>query len=528
MAPHLDRAVADAGRLAAQLRQRGKLLSKDRETDRLLDPHAVIIPRIPPAGGTWHANGRACRPRRRPPRFDLGRLARDNRYGAEPFASASSASGGQSAEHDISLRSARAVVAALAGEHEVALIYVQRDGTWRLADARQFIAAPVATRDATPALSAGPLTLAASAPARDLPSARSGAPPAAAGRGAARLVDLGTGAALVPLDVVFPVKLHGPFGEDGTMQGLLELAGVPYVGSFRRARLRRGHGQGISAKRLLRDAGIASASLQHRTPTPVGRGRGADLRRPRPAAVRQAGQLGSSVGVSKVTFCRDLRAAVATALRHDRKVLVEECIDGRELEVSVLGNDRRAASLAGEIVTSRGHEFYSYAAKYLDAEGAALLIPAPLTAGEQQRARELACRVCAVLEVEGMARVDFFLRPAAPPHRQSEFLVNEVNTIPGFTEISMYAKLWEASGVPFPELLRRLLDNWPWSGTAAVSTPTNRNSTCRTTAGSSSSDHRLPTGTPRAWPPAPSTCSSRSGAMRDGGIRCRRDMKPVA
>ena len=345
-------------------------------------------------------------------------------------------------------------MAALAGEHEVALIYVQRDGTWRLADARQFIAAPVATRDATPALSAGPLTLAAGA-ARDLPSARSGAPPAAAGRGAARLVDLGTGAALVPLDVVFPV-LHGPFGEDGTMQGLLELAGVPYVGAGVL-------GSAVAmdkelAKRLLRDAGIASARFNTvRQPlSDAGAERicaGLGL----PLFVKPA-NLGSSVGVSKVAVCRDLRAAVATALRHDRKVLVEECIDGRELEVSVLGNDRRAASLAGEIVTSRGHEFYSYAAKYLDAEGAALLIPAPLTAGEQQRARELACRVCAVLEVEGMARVDFFLRPAAPPHRQSEFLVNEVNTIPGFTEISMYAKLWEASGVPFPELLRRLLD----------------------------------------------------------------------
>jgi D-alanine-D-alanine ligase len=255
-------------------------------------------------------------------------------------------------------------------------------------------------------------------------------------------------------DVVF-VALHGGAGEDGTVQSLLDLIGIPYAGS--------GHtGCALAmdkdlTKRLLRDAGIASARFNTvRQPlSDAGAERicaGLGL----PLFVKPA-NLGSSVGVSKVAVCRDLPAAVATALRHDRKVLVEECIDGRELEVSVLGNDRRAASLAGEVVTSRGHEFYSYAAKYLDAEGAALLIPAPLTAGEQQRARELACRVCAVLEVEGMARVDFFLRPAAPPHRQSEFLVNEVNTIPGFTEISMYAKLWEASGVPFPELLRRLL-----------------------------------------------------------------------
>ena len=344
-------------------------------------------------------------------------------------------------------------MAALAGEHEVALIYVQRDGTWRLADPRQFIAAAVATRTAPPALSTGPLTLAAGA-AGDLPSAHSGAPPDASGRGAARLVDLATGAALLPLDVVFPV-LHGPFGEDGTMQGLLELAGVPYVGAGVL-------GSAVAmdkevAKRLLRDAGIASARFSViRQPLSASAAERICAHLGLPLFVKPA-NLGSSVGVSKVAACRDLPAAVTTALRHDRKVLVEEFVDGRELEVSVLGNDRRAASLAGEVVTRGGHEFYSYAAKYLDADGAALLIPAPLTEAEQQRAQDLACRVCAVLEVEGMARVDFFLRPATPPHQEAELLVNEVNTIPGFTEISMYAKLWEASGVPFPELLRRLL-----------------------------------------------------------------------
>ena len=164
------------------------------------------------------------------------------------------------------------------------------------------------------------------------------------------------------------------------------------------------------------------------------------------------------MGVSKVAACDDLPDAVAAALRHDRKVLVEEYVDGRELEVSVLGNDQRAASLAGEIVTGEGHEFYSYTAKYLDAEGAELLIPAPLSDAQQQEARDLACRVCEVLEVEGMARVDFFLRSPASAQGQPDLLVNEVNTIPGFTEISMYAKLWEASGVPFAELLHQLLD----------------------------------------------------------------------
>ena len=355
--------------------------------------------------------------------------------------------GGQSAEHDISLRSARAVAAAFDGTHDVVLIYIQPDGTWRLADARQFVAHATATRDAPPRLSGGPLTLSG--------GGAGATPPAATDPAAARLVDLATGAPTPPLDAVFPV-LHGPFGEDGTVQGLLELAGVPYVGAGVL-------GSAVAmdkevTKRLLRDAGIASArfrSLRGPVSTASAERICADLGLP--LFVKPA-NLGSSVGVSKVAACRDLPAAVTAALRHDRKILVEEFVAGRELEVSVLGNDRRAASLAGEIVTGKGHEFYSYTAKYLDAEGAELLIPAPLSDAEQQRARDLACRVCDVLEVEGMARVDFFLRSPSAPQGRAELLVNEVNTIPGFTEISMYAKLWEASGVPFAELLRRLLD----------------------------------------------------------------------
>ena len=355
--------------------------------------------------------------------------------------------GGQSAEHDISLRSARAVAAALDGTHEVVLIYIQPDGTWRLADARRFIAHAAATRDAPPRLSGGPLTLSGGGAAAT--------PPPAMDPAAAHLVDLVTGAPSPPLDVVFPV-LHGPFGEDGTVQGLLELAGVPYVGAGVL-------GSAVAmdkevTKRLLRDAGIASARfLTLRGPVSAAAAERICADLGPPLFVKPA-NLGSSVGVCKVAACRDLQAAVATALRHDRKILVEEYVDGRELEVSVLGNDRRAASLAGEIVTGKGHEFYSYTAKYLDAAGAELLIPAPLSDAEQQRARDLACRVCAVLEIEGMARVDFFLRPPSVPQGQAELLVNEVNTIPGFTEISMYGKLWEASGVSFAELLRRLLD----------------------------------------------------------------------
>lgn len=334
----------------------------------------------------------------------------------------------------------------------MALIYIQRDGTWRQADPHQFTETAAVAAALPPRLNGGALTLTSggAGPAAVAPPADAAAP-AAAG---ARLVELGSGASSPPLDVVFPV-LHGPFGEDGTVQGLLELAGVPYVGAGVL-------GSAVAmdkevAKRLLRDAGIASARFRTvRGPlAPAAAERiCADLGLP--LFVKPA-NLGSSVGVTKVASCRDLPSAVAGALRYDRKVLVEEGIAGRELEVSVLGNDRRAASVAGEIVPTGGHEFYDYDAKYLDADGADLLIPAQLTAAEQQRARHLACRTCAVLEVEGMARVDFFLRPAARAGDRPELLVNEVNTIPGFTEISMYGKLWEASGVPFAELLRRLL-----------------------------------------------------------------------
>lgn len=353
--------------------------------------------------------------------------------------------GGQSAEHDISLRSARAVAAALGGAHEVVLIYIQRDGTWRLADAHHFIT-QAAAQAAAPRLRRGAITLTGGARP---------APAAAANRPSAQLVELVSGAPLPPLDAVFPV-LHGPFGEDGTVQGLLELAGVPYVGAGVL-------GSAVAmdkevTKRLLRDAGIASARFRTaRGPVAAAGAERTCAELGLPLFVKPA-NLGSSVGVTKVAAARDLPAAVAGALRYDRKVLIEECIAGRELEVSVLGNDRRSASLAGEIVPTGGHEFYDYDAKYVDADGAELLVPAPLTDAEHQRAQELACRTCAVLEIEGMARVDFFLRPAAAPQREAELLVNEVNTIPGFTEISMYGKLWEASGVPFPELLRRLLD----------------------------------------------------------------------
>ena len=339
--------------------------------------------------------------------------------------------GGQSAEHDISLRSAHAVTGALAGEHDIRLIYIGRDGVWQTGDAQRFIAAAPGT---PPALPASPATA---------------APPAVAPN-----EHLAAAVRLTDLDVVFPV-LHGPFGEDGTMQGLLELAGMPYVGAGV-----LGSAAAMDkdmTKRILRDAEIASAHFitVRDLPSPAGVSRiCADLGLP--LFVKPA-NLGSSVGVQRVTHADQLAGAVEVALIHDRKALIEEAIEGRELEVSVLGNERRSASVAGEIVTGGGHAFYDYAAKYLDTDGARLLIPALLTDAQQAQAGEIACRACAALEIYGMARVDFFLRRSVDG-MDGELLVSEINTIPGFTEISMYAKLWEASGVPFPELLRRLLD----------------------------------------------------------------------
>ena len=321
------------------------------------------------------------------------------------------------------------MTSALAGDHDIKLIYIARDGTWQTGDARRFIAADPGTPP--PALSTT-VAQPADSPAEQLAAT----------------------VGMSGLDVVFPV-LHGPFGEDGTMQGLLELAGLPYVGAGVL-------GSAVAmdkdmTKRILRDAGIASArfcTVRH-VPSAADSARiCADLGLP--VFVKPA-NLGSSVGVHRVRRAEHLCAAAADALRHDRKALIEEAIEGRELEVSVLGNERRTASVAGEIVTGGGHAFYDYAAKYLDTDGARLLIPAPLTDAQQALAGELACRTCAALEVQGMARVDFFLRSTGGGN-DGELLVSEVNTIPGFTEISMYAKLWEASGLPFPELLRRLLD----------------------------------------------------------------------
>lgn len=253
------------------------------------------------------------------------------------------------------------------------------------------------------------------------------------------------------LDVVFPV-VHGTGGEDGSLQGLLTLAGIPFVGSgvlgsaagmdkaimkalFRQAGLPVADYRTYRARELDGDLSDLAATLE----TTIGY----------PAFVKPANG-GSSVGVTKAVDRRALIEGMRLAARYDRKVIVERGIDAREIECSVLGNDRPIASVPGEIIPSG--EFYDYRSKYIDA-GSRIEIPASISREQCDEVRELSVRAFEVLDLAGMARVDFFVCRAT-----GDVLLNEVNTIPGFTSISMYAKLWEASGIPFPELVDRLIE----------------------------------------------------------------------
>jgi D-alanine-D-alanine ligase len=311
--------------------------------------------------------------------------------------------GGRSSEHDVSLASARSVMEALDPQHyDTVSVAIGRDGRWELGTGEN------------------------GTTAETLPVPTSKVP-----------------ATLGEVDVVFPV-LHGPFGEDGTVQGLLELAGVPYVGA------------GVLGSALAMDKDVFKAVMRDRG-IPVTRNvtarQGEQPQNPFgfPVFVKPA-RLGSSVGISKARNEEELEAAVALAFRHDEKVLVEEFVEGIEVECGVLGNEHPEASLPGEIV-SHGFsdaDWYDYSAKY-DEGGMDLVIPPRLPEETIERVRELAVRAFVAGECEGMARVDFFVRP------DGEVLVNELNTIPGFTATSVYAKLFDASGVPYPELVDRLV-----------------------------------------------------------------------
>jgi len=338
--------------------------------------------------------------------------------------------GGRSAEHEVSLQSAKNIIDAIdTNKYEVVLIGIDKKGQWHFNEQFRFLL-PV-TEAALPERSESRENLAV-----------------VPGKQSNQLVSLSGEQRLASLDVVFPV-LHGPCGEDGTVQGLLKLANIAFVGAGV-----LGSAVGMDKdvmKRLLRDAGISIARfivVNRHSPEKIG----FDYAREQlglPVFVKPA-NLGSSVGIHKVKNRKEFEQAVDDALNYDNKILIEECIHGREIECSVLGNDNAIASVPGEILPN--HEFYSYEAKYLDENGAVLEIPAKLTPAISERIRELAIKVFSVLCCEGMARVDFFLRDG------EEIIVNEINTIPGFTRISMYPKLWEASGISYSELIDRLIE----------------------------------------------------------------------
>jgi D-alanine-D-alanine ligase len=335
--------------------------------------------------------------------------------------------GGRSGEHEVSLISAASVIGALdPAKYEAVPVGITKDGRWLAGTAAHKMLPEVLRTGEQVMLSADP--------------------------NVAALVHVGDSHSdALHVDVVFPV-LHGTYGEDGTVQGLLDLAGLPYVGSGV-----LGSAVGMDKdmqKRLFLQAKLPVGEFIAITRAEWEKSRGKVLSAIRkkfkfPVFVKPA-TLGSSVGMTKAHDAKELAAAMDMAAEFAQKILVEREIRGREIELSVLGNEDPKASIPGEIVPHR--EFYDYAAKYLE-EGTRLLIPAKLNKAQVKKFQEYAVRAFRTLECLGMARVDFFLE-----NRTGKILLNEINTIPGFTSISMYPKLWEASGLNYRDLLDRLIE----------------------------------------------------------------------
>jgi len=321
--------------------------------------------------------------------------------------------GGKSTEHEVSLQSAKNIFQFINKEkYKVVLIFIDKKGRWYLNESpRNFSSAEFK-------------------------------------KGKNIILNFTTGESPSQVDAVFPV-LHGPYGEDGTIQGLLKIADIPFVGTDVL-------GSAISmdkdvTKRLLSQAGIPTAkyltfyrfSIKQISFKTVKKELGL------PFFIKPA-NMGSSIGINKVKNEEQFAFFLEEAFHYDNKILIEEAIKGREIECAVLGNENPIASLPGEIIPQ--YEFYSYKAKYLDDKGAILKIPAELSSKIVTQIQNLSVKVFKLLECKGMARVDFFLK------NNQEIIVNELNTIPGFTKISMYPKLWEASGISYPKLIDRLIE----------------------------------------------------------------------
>jgi D-alanine-D-alanine ligase len=358
--------------------------------------------------------------------------------------------GGRSGEHEVSVASAASVFKHLdRARYEPVPIRIEKDGRWTISDR-----APTAISAAevieqgrllTPRARAGRETVLVAHPTEDI-LVTIERRPTPGGSDADHAVVTGLG-----LDVIFPV-LHGPYGEDGTVQGLLELANVPYVGAGVMA---SAVGMDKSAMRVMFEArGLPVVEwitfLRHDWLTNPVRMSESAVALGLPLFVKPA-NLGSSVGISKVKERGELEAAIERAFEFDRKVVVEAGVmDAREIECAVLGNDEPQASVPGEIIPSR--EFYDYDAKYLDASSRTV-IPADLTRDQATEVQRLAITAFKAVDAAGMSRVDFLLARGS-----GAIYVNEINTIPGFTAISMYAKMWEASGIPYPALIDRLIE----------------------------------------------------------------------
>ncbi|HEX8141741.1 MAG TPA: D-alanine--D-alanine ligase family protein [Pyrinomonadaceae bacterium] len=348
--------------------------------------------------------------------------------------------GGRSGEHEVSLRSARSVIEAMdRDKYTVVPIAIDKEGRWLSpADAKRLL--PEETTRLLP------------------PSAGEGR-----GEGVAiigdpsrrGLVTLDSdGQPPQPLDVLFPV-LHGTYGEDGTIQGLLEMAGVAYVGC---GVLASSCGMDkVTMKALFRDAGLPQCDYTWFVRSQWEREPQAVLRRIArrlgfPCFVKPA-NLGSSVGISKAVDRESLERAIRLAARYDRKIIVEEFVDGREVECAVLGNDEPEASLPGEyVIHDKTAQFLDYTEKYSSTGHVDFVVPAPLSKAQTARIRRMAVRAFKAVDGSGFARVDFFLR-----RDTGELLVNELNTIPGLTDVSGYPKMWTATGLPFPEVIDRLI-----------------------------------------------------------------------
>lgn len=337
--------------------------------------------------------------------------------------------GGKSAEHNVSLQSALNVINAIdKKKYEVTLIGIDKRGQWYLQE-------PLSTLPTQQ-----PTHLTVTTHLNDWVTL-------VPGQNHALLTGLMTKEQITALDVIFPV-VHGPYAEDGTIQGLMRLANLPFVGSDVLS-------SAICmdkdiAKRLMRDAGIPVAKfitvyrreLEELDEAHIIKTIGL------PCFVKPA-NMGSSIGISKVTEAADLRKAINEAINFDFKVIIEEAIVGREIECGVLGNDDPIASVPGEIIPHA--DFYTYDAKYVDPNGADVVTIADLSATVKKKVQTLAIKIFQTLDCDGMARVDFFLK------KDGTLLFNEINTIPGFTHISQYPKMWEATGIPYGELIDRLV-----------------------------------------------------------------------